>query len=74
MHLDDINRVVDKVLAESSDIDRTIYEMILEQYAPREICEIVGLTSGAVSVRLHRLRKKLKAELRDYLNEYGMAA
>ena len=34
-----------------------------EGLAPRQIAEVTGLTSSAVSTRLHRARKKLAVQL-----------
>lgn len=34
-----------------------------EQLAPREIATVTGLTANAVSIRLHRAKKRLAAEL-----------
>jgi len=34
-----------------------------EGLAPRQIAEATGLTSNAVSMRLHRVKKKLAAQL-----------
>ena len=34
-----------------------------EELAPREIATVTGLTANAVSIRLHRAKKRLAAEL-----------
>ena len=34
-----------------------------EELAPREIAAVTGMTANAVSIRLHRAKKRLAAEL-----------
>jgi RNA polymerase sigma-70 factor (ECF subfamily) len=38
----------------------------MEQYAPREIGEILGLSANVVSVRLHRATKQMQKTLKEY--------
>lgn len=46
-------------------VDKTIALLYLEDLSHQEICEITGLTTNNVSVRLNRLKKQLT----DYLEE-----
>jgi RNA polymerase sigma factor (sigma-70 family) len=46
------------------ELDREVVRLwAWEGLAPRQIAEVTGLTSSAVSTRLHRVRKKLAAQL-----------
>lgn len=42
----------------------------LEGFSNKEIAEIMGLSLGAVKIRLHRGKDQLKKELSDYCNFY----
>jgi RNA polymerase sigma factor (sigma-70 family) len=46
------------------ELDREVVRLwAWEGLAPRQIAEVTGLTSGAVSIRLHRVKKKLAVQL-----------
>ncbi|WP_405927486.1 RNA polymerase sigma factor [Streptomyces sp. NBC_00035] len=45
-------------------LDREVVQLwAWEELAPRQIAEVTGMTSNAVSIRLHRAKKKLAAQL-----------
>lgn len=47
-----------------SELDREVVRLwAWEQLEPREIADVLGTTSGAVSVRLNRVRNRLRSEL-----------
>ncbi len=46
--------------------DRLIISMELEGIKQKEIAEIMGLSSGNIRVRSHRIKKKLKQKLQDH--------
>jgi RNA polymerase sigma-70 factor (ECF subfamily) len=50
-------------------IDRSIILLWLEKKKYNEICEITGLSRSAVSVRLVRIRKRLKLTIKELENE-----
>ena len=41
----------------------------LEGFSPEQTAEALGLSRGAVEVRLHRARRRLKARLGPFLEE-----
>ncbi|MFC3573640.1 RNA polymerase sigma factor [Streptomyces yaanensis] len=52
-------------LATLGALDREVVRLwAWEELAPRQIAEATGLTSNAVSIRLHRAKKKLAEQLR----------
>ena len=52
-------------LAAASDADRELLRLwAWEQLAPREIALVLELSANAVSIRLHRALKRLRAQLR----------
>lgn len=52
-------------LAELGELDREVVRLwAWEELAPRQIAEVTGLTANAVSMRLHRAKKKLSTRLR----------
>lgn len=55
---------VHRALARLPADDRELVRLwAWEQLAPREIAVVLGVSANAVSVRLHRLRRRLAAEL-----------
>lgn len=55
---------VHAALAQLKELDREVIQLwAWEQLAPREIAEVTGLTPNAVSIRLHKAKKKLAALL-----------
>lgn len=52
-------------LGELGELDREVVRLwAWEELAPRQIAEVTGLTANAVSMRLHRAKKKLSTRLR----------
>ncbi|MFF7984339.1 RNA polymerase sigma factor [Streptomyces sp. NPDC007901] len=52
-------------LAEFGELDREVVRLwAWEELGPRQIAEVTGLTANAVSMRLHRAKKKLSTRLR----------
>jgi len=62
---DDDVRLLYECIHELKELDRAIILLHLEQKTYEETAKITGLKSGAVSVRLVRIRKKLKNCLLD---------
>lgn len=53
-----------EALATLPELDREVVRLwAWEQLAPREIAVVTGLTANAVSIRLHKAKKRLAAEL-----------
>ena len=52
-----------KQIAKLKDLDKTIIFLYLEQCSYEEIAEITGISNKNVSVRLVRIREKLRAKL-----------
>jgi RNA polymerase sigma-70 factor (ECF subfamily) len=53
-------RILDEFLASLADVDRAAMLVYLDNVPPREAAEILGLTEGALRVRMHRLRKRFE--------------
>jgi len=53
------------------DIDKAIILLHLEDYAYDEIAAITGLSRTNVSVRLVRIRRALKLQMRDHSQNPG---
>jgi RNA polymerase sigma-70 factor (ECF subfamily) len=54
-------RILDEFLATLSDVDRAAMLLFLDNVPPGEAAEILGLTEGALRVRMHRIRKRFEA-------------
>jgi RNA polymerase sigma factor (sigma-70 family) len=54
-------RVLDEFLASLSDVDRAAMLLYLDNVPSAEAAEILGLTEGALRVRMHRIRKSFEA-------------
>jgi len=54
-------RILDEFLASLSDVDRAAMLLYLDNVPPTEAAEILGLTEGALRVRMHRIRKRFEA-------------
>jgi RNA polymerase sigma-70 factor, ECF subfamily len=50
--------ILDDFLASLGEVDRSLLILHLDGLAPRAIGEVLGLTPGNVSVRLHRIRRR----------------
>jgi RNA polymerase sigma factor (sigma-70 family) len=62
------NEQVRKAIGQLSRTDREVIVLhYLEELDVKQICEITGKRSGAISTRLHRARKRLKQLLGDAL-------
>jgi RNA polymerase sigma-70 factor (ECF subfamily) len=53
------------ILGELDPADRRLVELVVEGYPTTEIAELTGLSYSNVSVRLHRLRRRLRKYLSD---------
>jgi len=58
-----------KQIAKLKDLDKTIIFLYLEQCSYEEIAEITGISTKNVSVRLVRIREKLRAKLNMQTSE-----
>jgi RNA polymerase sigma-70 factor (ECF subfamily) len=54
-------RILDEFLASLSDVDRAAMLLYLDNVTAAEAAEILGLTEGALRVRMHRIRKRFEA-------------
>jgi len=54
-------RILDEFLASLSDVDRAAMLLYLDNVPPGGAAEILGLTEGALRVRMHRIRKRFEA-------------
>ncbi|RYZ49606.1 MAG: sigma-70 family RNA polymerase sigma factor [Sphingobacteriales bacterium] len=48
-------------IAQLTDIDRLIISMILEDLPQKQIGDVLGITENNVNVKVHRIKKQLKA-------------
>jgi RNA polymerase sigma-70 factor, ECF subfamily len=49
--------ILEEFLASLNDIDRSVLLLYMEALSNEEIAEVTGMSTGAVGVRLHRIRK-----------------
>jgi RNA polymerase sigma-70 factor (ECF subfamily) len=54
-------RILDEFLASLPDVDRAAMLLYLDNVPSAEAAEILGLTEGALRVRMHRIRKSFEA-------------
>lgn len=54
------NALLDQVLAELSDADRALLILLLEEYSHEEMAATLGISTGAVTTRVSRLRARLR--------------
>lgn len=54
-------RILDEFLASLSGVDRAAMLLHLDNVPPAEAAEILGLTDGALRVRMHRIRQRFEA-------------
>lgn len=54
-------RILDEFLASLADVDRAAMLLYLDKVPPTEAAEILGLSEGALRVRMHRIRKRFEA-------------
>ena len=54
-------RILDEFLRSLSNVDRAAMLLYLDNVTPTEAAEILGLTEGALRVRMHRIRKRFEA-------------
>ena len=54
-------RILDEFLTSLSSVDRAAMLLYLDKVAPIDAAEILGLTEGALRVRMHRIRKRFEA-------------
>lgn len=53
--------VLDQFLASLSEVDRAVMLLHLDDVAPAEAAEVLGVSAGAHRTRLHRIRKQFEA-------------
>lgn len=54
-------RILDEFLASLPDVDRAAMLLYLDNVPSGEAAEVLGLTEGALRVRMHRIRKSFEA-------------
>jgi RNA polymerase sigma-70 factor, ECF subfamily len=54
-------RILDEFLASLADVDRAAMLLYLDNIPSGDAAEILGLTEGALRVRMHRIRKTFEA-------------
>jgi RNA polymerase sigma-70 factor (ECF subfamily) len=63
-------RLLHRSIEQLSVAERTIISLVIEDLSYREISEICSITEGALRVRIHRIKKKLKLILKTNLNGF----
>lgn len=53
-------------IAELEEVDRIIISLVLEDVPQAEIASIVGLSTGNIRVKIHRIKEKLAIKFRDH--------
>ncbi len=53
-------RILDEFLAVLSKADRAVMLLFLDNVPNREAAEVIGITEGALRVRVHRIRKQFE--------------
>ena len=51
---------VQRLLASLSESDRAVLLMLMDNCATSEIADVMGVTEGAIRLRLHRVRKRIE--------------
>ena len=54
-------RILDEFLTSLAAVERAAMLLYLDNVPPAEAAEILGLTEGALRVRMHRIRKRFEA-------------
>lgn len=62
-------RVLDAFLASLSKVDRAVMLLFLDDVPNADAAEIMGMTEGALRVRLHRIRKTFETDFCDRRSE-----
>ena len=62
-------RILLRAVSRLNKVDRAIILLWLEEKEYTEISEVMGISQSAVSVRLVRIREKLKSIIKDLENE-----
>lgn len=57
---DEAARLVDEMMAQLDSTDSAILRLDLEGYSDAEIAAVTGLSTAAVSMRLYRIKRKLR--------------
>ena len=57
----DPKRILDEFLTSLPNVDRAAMLLYLDNVPPGEAAEVLGLTEGALRVRMHRIRKRFEA-------------
>jgi len=52
-----------KAIAQLAEMDRLIISMVLENTSQRQIGEVLGITENNVNIKVHRIKKQLRAIL-----------
>jgi RNA polymerase sigma-70 factor (ECF subfamily) len=58
-------RLLYRCIQELPKLDRAVILLHLEQKCYREISEVTGLSEGSVSVRIVRIKQKLRGRLQE---------
>ena len=61
--------MLDRLLAEQSPADRTILLLLLDEVCYSAMAEIFGVTEGALRVRIHRLRQRLRSRCEGHFDD-----
>ena len=61
-------RLVETLLGAASDSERKMLGLMAQRMPQREIAELLGVTPGAIRVRILRLRERLRQEAMAYAN------
>jgi len=63
-------RLLHRSIEQLSIAERTIISLVIEDLSNKEISEICSISDGALRVRIHRIKKKLKIILKEDINEF----
>lgn len=66
--LDEQLSVLQRALQTFDDFDRALILMVLEGCSHADVAEVLGISASNVGTRLHRLKERLRSELKDSPN------
>ncbi len=65
-------KLVHQLIGNFKEIDRALVLLYLDGYSQKEAADIIGLSETNVATKLHRIRKKLKEQIKE-LKKNGRA-
>lgn len=55
-----LDQQIKQLLASLGETDRGVLLMLLENIPNEQIADVMGISAGAIRVRLHRIRKRIE--------------